>query len=185
MAKLAADRYAEALFELAAEQDGIQEFAEQVKLAAQAFSENRDFLVLLTHPKITKEEKLAVIEKVFGGRFDDRLTGLLAVIVDKGRCAEIPAVFELFLDKVNEYLKIGKASVTSATELTAAQKKRIEEKLLSQTEYESFEITYETDPELIGGMIIRIRDRVVDASIRSKLSRMAGNLSKIQLSGSN
>lgn len=185
MAKLAADRYAEALFELAAEQEGIRELAEQVTLAQQAFAENPDFLGLLTHPKVTKEEKHAVIEKVFGGRFDERLTGLLAVIVDKGRCAEIPAVFELFLDKVFEYLKIGKASVTSATELTAAQKKRIEEKLLSQTEYESFEITYSVDPALIGGMIVRIRDRVVDASVKSKLSRMASSLSKIQLSGSN
>lgn len=185
MAKLAADRYAEALFELAAEQGGIGDLAEQVKLAEQAFAANPEFLELLTHPKVTREEKHAVIENVFGGRFDERLTGLLAVIVDKGRCAEIPEVFALFLDKVCEHLKIGKASVTSATELTAAQKKRIEEKLLSQTEYESFEITYSVDPALIGGMVLRIRDRVVDASIKSKLSRMARNLSAIQLSGTN
>lgn len=184
MAKLAAERYAQALFEMAVS-DKMEELAEEVKLAGEALTANPDFLVLLTHPKITREEKHAVIGQVFSGRFDTRLVGLLRVMVDKGRCAEIPDVFELFLDKVCEHRKIGKASVISATELTAAQKKRIEEKLLSRTEYESFEITYSVDASLIGGMVIRIRDRVVDASIKSKLSRMAGSLSKLQLSGTN
>ena len=83
----------------------------------------------------------------------------------------------MWLDKVREYRKIGVASVVSATELTEAQKSRIEEKLLSQTDYESFEMQYSVDASLIGGMKIRIGDRVVDASIQSKLARMAGSLS--------
>lgn len=182
MAKLAADRYAEALFELAADENCVKELADEVKAAQAAFTDNPDFLVLLNHPQVTKEEKHSIVEKVFSGRADERLTGLLLVIVDKGRSNEIPAVFHIFLEKVYEYLKIGKASVTSAKELTAAQKKRIEEKLLSQTEYKSFEISYNTDASLIGGMVIRIGDRVVDASVKTKLSRMAGKLSKIQLS---
>ncbi len=182
MAKLAADVYGEALFDLAVEQKSVDALAEQIKTAELLFAENPDFMGLLTHPKITKEEKLSVVEKVFGGRFDDAVTGLLTVIVEKGRCSEIPAVFADFLDKVREYRKIGVASVVSATELSEAQKKRIEAKLLSQTKYESFEMRYTVDASLIGGMVIRIGDRVVDASIKSKLARMAGNLSQIQLS---
>lgn len=177
MAKLAADVYGEALFDLAVEQNSIDAWAEQIKAAELAFSENPGFLELLTHPKITREEKLSVVEAVFGGRFDDALTGLFTVIVEKGRCSEIPAVFRNFLDKVREYCKIGVASVVSATELSGAQKRRIEEKLLSQTDYESFEMQYLVDASLIGGMKIRIGDRVVDASIKSKLDRMAGSLS--------
>lgn len=176
MAKLAADVYAEALFALAIEQNGVDEWTEQIKAAELAFSENPDFLRLLTHPKISREEKLSVVENVFGGRFDDALTGLLTVIVEKGRCGEIPAVFRNFLDKVREYRKIGTASVVSATELTDAQKRRIEEKLLSQTDYKSFEMQYFVDASLIGGMKIRIGDRVVDATVKSKLDRMAGSI---------
>ena len=182
MAKLAAEVYGEALFDLAVESGGIDALADQIKAAELAFSENPEFLELLTHPKITKEEKLSVVEAVFKGRMDDAVTGLLTVIVEKGRCSEIPAVFADFLDKVREYRKIGVASVVSATELSEAQKKRIEAKLLSQTKYESFEMRYTVDASLIGGMVIRIGDRVVDASIKSKLARMAGNLSQIQLS---
>ncbi len=182
MAKLAAEVYGEALFDLAVENGSVDTLAEQIQTAELAFSENPEFLELLTHPKITKEEKLSVVEAVFKGRVDDAVTGLLTVIVDKGRCAEIPAVFALFLDKVREYRKIGVASVVSATELSAEQKKRIEEKLLSQTKYENFEMQYSTDASLIGGMVIRIGDRVVDASIKSKIERMAASLSKLQLS---
>ncbi len=169
------------MFDLAIEQNSIDAWAEQVKTAELVFSENPEFLGLLTHPKITKEEKRSVVEQVFGGRFDDALTGLLTVIVEKGRCGDIPAVFGNFLDKVREYRKIGVATVVSATELTDAKKRQIEEKLLSQTDYESFEMQYSVDASLIGGMTIRIGDRVVDASIKSKLERMAGSLSKIQL----
>ena len=182
MAKLAAEVYGEALFDLAVESNSVDTWAEQIKTAELAFAENPEFLELLTHPKITKEEKLSVVEAVFKGRVDDAVTGLLTVIVDKGRCAEIPAVFALFLDKVREYRKIGVASVVSATELTPEQKKRIEDKLLSQTKYESFEMQYDTDASLIGGMVIRIGDRVVDASIKSKIERMAASRSKLQLS---
>lgn len=181
MAKLAAEVYGEALFDLAAETDGIEAIAEQIRLAQQAFLENPEFMELLTHPKITKEEKLSVVKKVFDQRFDDAVTGLLTVIVEKGRCSEIPAVFANFLDKVREYQKIGVASVVSATALSAGQKKRIEDKLLSQTAYESFEMNYSVDASLIGGMKIRIGDRVVDASVKSKLERMAGSLAKLQL----
>lgn len=170
------------MFRLAVEKDCIDAWAEQIKTAELVFAENPEFMELLNHPKLTKEEKLSVVEKVFGGRFDDSVTGLLTVIVEKGRCAEIPAVFSVFLEKVRAYRKIGVARVVSATELSAAQKMRIEEKLLAQTDYEAFEMQYSVDAALIGGMTIRIGDRVVDASIKSKLERMAGSLSRIQLS---
>ena len=170
------------MFDLAVENGSIDALADQVKTAELAFSDNPEFLELLTHPKITKEEKLSVVEAVFKGRVDDAVTGLLTVIVDKGRCSEIPSVFALFLEKVREYRKIGVASVVSATELTPEQKKRIEEKLLSQTKYESFEMQYDTDASLIGGMVIRIGDRVVDPSIRTKMDNMAKNLRKVSLS---
>ena len=58
---------------------------------------------------------------------------------------------------------------------------RREAKLLSQTDYVKFEMRYEVDATLIGGMIIRIGDRVVDASVKSKLDKMARDMSKIQL----
>ncbi len=80
MAKLAAEVYGEALFDLAVETDSIDAWAEQIKTAELAFSENPEFLELLTHPKITKEEKLSVVEAVFKDRVDDALAATRAAV---------------------------------------------------------------------------------------------------------
>ena len=81
----------------------------------------------------------------------------------------------------SEYKKIGSASVTSAVPLSAEEKKQVEKRLLETTQYKSFLMEYQVDQELIGGMVIKIGDRVVDSSIRTKLNNMARELSKIQI----
>jgi len=182
MAKLIEGSYGDALFELALEQNELDSMAEQVDLLAQAFAENPELLKLLNHPKISKEEKIAVIENIFKGRFSDDIVGFLVIITEKDRGAEIEGILNYFKAKVREYKKIGVARVTSAVELSADQKARVEEKLLQQTSYESFEVDYKVDDSLIGGMVIRIGDRVVDSSIRTKLDNMTKNLRKVSLS---
>jgi F-type H+-transporting ATPase subunit delta len=66
-------------------------------------------------------------------------------------------------------------------ELTDAQKKAVEKKLLATTKYVQFEMHYDVDADLIGGMVIRIGDRVVDSSIKAKLYNLTRELSQIQL----
>ena len=66
--------------------------------------------------------------------------------------------------------------------LTDKEKEAVEKRLLETTKYESFVMNFEVDPSLIGGMKIRIGDRVVDSSIKTKLNNMAKSLSEIQLS---
>ena len=90
-------------------------------------------------------------------------------------------IYAYDLEAVREYRKIGKASVTSASELTVEQKQKIEKKLLDSTEYVEFIMDYKIDPSIIGGLIIRIGDRVVDSSIKSKIELMKKDLMKLQL----
>ena len=182
MAKLISKTYGEALFELALERGELDGMAEQVALLADALAENPELVKLLSHPKISKEEKISVVENIFKGRFSEDIVGFLVIIVEKDRGSEIEDILKLFQAKVREHKKIGVAQVTSAVELSAEQKAKVEHKLLEQTSYEQFEIEYGVDASLIGGMIIRIGDRVVDSSIRSKLDSMARNLRKISLS---
>ena len=182
MAKLIEGSYGDALFELALEQNNLDSVAEQVDILTQSFAENPELLKLLTHPKISKEEKVSVIENIFKGRFTDDIVGFLVVITEKDRGAEIENILNYFQAKVREYKKIGVARVVSATELTAEQRARVEQKLLQQTSYERFEVDYSVDASLIGGMVIRIGDRVVDSSIRTKLDNMTKNLRKVSLS---
>lgn len=102
-------------------------------------------------------------------------------LAQKGHYKETDQVFTYFIDRVKEYKKIGTAYVTSAMELTLQQKQAVEQKLLDTTKYVQFEIHYTTDPALIGGMVIRIRDRVVDGSVRTRLEHLTRDLERIQL----
>ncbi len=90
-------------------------------------------------------------------------------------------IFNFFTAKVKEYKNIGVAYVTTPLELSDAKKKQVEERLLETTSYVSFEMHYDIDPTLIGGMVIRIGDRVVDSSIRTKLYHLSKEMSNVQL----
>ena len=181
MAKLVSKTYGDALFEVALEENNLDLFLEEVNVVKAAMDENPDLFKLMTHPKVVKEEKIKVIENIFEGKVSRELVGLIRMIVDKGHFDKIDSVFTYFIKQVKEYRNIGIASVTSAVELTDAQKSAIEKRLLETTKYVKFEIHYQVDQALIGGLVIRIGDRVVDSSIRTKLADLTRELSKIQL----
>ena len=71
--------------------------------------------------------------------------------------------------------------VTSALPLSEDQKKRVEDRLLETTGFVSLEIGYSVDPYLLGGLVIRIGDRVVDSSIKTRLEEIRRDLMKLQL----
>ncbi len=181
MAKLISNTYAEALFELAAENNRIDDLYAQIDMLTKLFEENPDFIALLNHPHITQEEKIAALENTLKGRVDDEIVGLLKIVTEKDRASEIGAIFESFRAKVYEYRKIGVVYITSAVGLDEAQKKKIEDKLLKTTGFESLETHYSVDEKLVGGMIIRIGDRVVDSSIKSRIEKMTSELRKVSL----
>ncbi len=181
MAKLISKTYGDALFDLGVESGKLDSFFEQVDMLSKLFADNPDLITLLTHPKITGEEKLSVIENTFKGNIDDEILGFLSLIVEKDRAKDITGIFGYFRQRVYEYKKIGIVYVTSAQAIDENQKKKIENKLLSTTGYKSLEVSYDVDEKLIGGMTIRIGDRVVDSSIKNKLEKMTGELRKVSL----
>lgn len=182
MAKLISKTYGDALFDLCLETNTLDVVEAEVIALKEAFMQNAELYKLLNHPKITKEEKVAFMEQILKGRASDQVTGFLVIIVDKNRQDEMDHIFDYFLARVREYKNIGVAKVTSAVPLTDEQKHKLRDKLLSTTKYVQFEINYEVDQELIGGLVIRIGDRVVDSSIRTKLGKLSKQLLSIQVS---
>ena len=181
MAKLVGATYGEALFELAVEEGREEELMNEVILLRELLSENPDFGKLMNHPKVLKEDKLEVLEAVFKGRVSEELVGFLHLIVSKDRYGEIDSILDYFIDEVKQVKGIGVAYVATALDLSEAKKKEVEQKLLSTTSFTRMEMHYQEDESLIGGMVIRIGDRVVDSSIRSKLSGLERELLKVQL----
>ena len=181
MAKLISKTYGEALFELAVEEKKTDVFLNEVNAVVSALKQNEDFYKLLNHPKISKEEKIQVIENVFKGRVSDEITGFLTLIISKERYKELDAILEYFINRVKEEKGIGTAYVATAVPLNEIQKAQVKEKLISTTSYNEMEMNFSVDESLIGGMVIRIKDRVVDSSIKTKLSEIKKQLYKIQI----
>ncbi|MBO5208571.1 MAG: F0F1 ATP synthase subunit delta [Lachnospiraceae bacterium] len=181
MAKLISKTYGDALFELAVEESKVDVLLDEIQQLQEILKENADFGKLMAHPKIIKEEKLQVAENVFKGRVSDELMGFLLIVISKDRYQEIDEILEYFVTEVKKYKGIGVATVTTAVPLKEEQCKKIEQKLLDTTEYKTMEMHYQIDAALIGGMVIRIGDRVVDSSISTKLNELQKELLKVQI----
>ena len=181
MAKLVSTTYGEALFELAAENNKEEEFLGEITALKWIIKENPEFGSLMNHPKILKEEKLKVLEDVFSGRISRELLGFLHLVVAKDRYGEIDGILDFFIGKVKQHQGIGIANVATAVSLNEDQKKEIENKLLATTPFDRMEMHYQVEEDLIGGMVIRIGDRVVDSSVKTKLFELQRELLKVQL----
>lgn len=181
MAKLVSKTYADAMFALAMEEDRLDEFEEASQKMLLVLEENKAFLELLGQPDISDAKKEQIIEEVFGETIPKGLVGMLILLVKKGHTAEIESVFDYFIRLVKQEKKIGKAYVTTAFALSDEKKETILNRLLELTPYESIEMNYTVDKELIGGMVIRIGDRRIDTSIRTRLYELSRDLRKIQV----
>lgn len=180
MAKLVLRPYATALFEIAEEQSATSEFAEQVSIIIGTIDENPEFMQLLLNPKITQNEKIELIDKIFKDKVADEITGILTIIVQKGRQSLLVDILKEFLEMVDEYHGIVKATVTSAVELNNNQLAQIKTKIQSTTD-KQIQLHTEVDSSLIGGMIIRVGDNVVDASIAGRLRELKEGLTNLRL----
>ena len=181
MAKLISKTYGDALFELAVEEGRIDVLEEEIIQLQKVLADNAAFGRLMNHPKIIVEEKLQVAKNVFEGRVSDELLGFLTIIISKDRYRDIDAILEYFIAEVKRYKGIGVATVTTAVPLKEDQRGKIEQKLLNTTQYAKMEMHFQVDEALIGGMVVRIGDRVVDSSVRTKLDSLTKQLLQIQL----
>lgn len=181
MAKLASKTYGEALYDLAVEENKVDELFEEGLAILDIMKKNSDFDKLMKHPKISKREKAEMIKNVFGGRVSNEMIGFLEIVIQKERYGELESILNYFIVQIRELKKIGTAYITTAFELTEIQKAETSDRLLKTTSYESIDIIYDVNKDIIGGMIIRIKDRIIDSSIRTKLDKLKKQLLQIQL----
>lgn len=176
MAKQVSKTYGSALFEVAKEMQALDTILEEVLFVKQTFIENEELYRLLLHPNIEKSEKIQVLEKIYKGRISDEITGLMTMLVDKGHVKDFVPVFDYVIQAIKEEKGIGVAYITSAVALNDSQQKKIEQKLLETTDYKAIEGVYQVDKSIIGGLVIRICDTVVDSSLKTQLDKLSKQL---------
>jgi len=172
-----ASRYAKSLLDLAKEQDKV----EQVLTDIQSFNkaiENRDLLLLTKSPIVSADKKQSIFDELFKGSFDSLTMAFFEIILRKGRESNLPEIAKSFIDQYNKLKGISKVEVTSAVKLTDKALEAIRAKLIaSDVTDESIEFTTVVDPSIIGGVIIKIGDKLYDASVQRKLKELKKDFS--------
>lgn len=181
MAKQVRDVYGNALFEVAIEENRVDGYLSEAQGIITAIDGNPELIQMMTHPQISEEEKASVLESIFRGRVSEEIYALMDMILRKGHFSEVRDVFSEFIDRVKEYRRIGVVYVSTPMELPASQRKALESRILETTDYVSLELHYDIKPQLIGGMVVRIGDRVVDSSVRTKLDSLTHELMSMKL----
>lgn len=181
MAKLTEKVYGDALFELAVDEKRTEELLTEVKTIQDVISANPDFAKLMQHPGIPESEKEEILKTVWEGKISREVEGLMLLLLKKEHYSELPKVLDYFVEKVKEKEGIGTAYVTTPMPLTDVQKKAVEKRLIETTKYCQFEIHFAVDETLIGGMVVRIGDRVLDNSIKNRLDHLSRQLYQVKL----
>ena len=180
MAKLVVKRYATALFDLAASEGALAKYEEEVKVIVKALHDEPDFMAVLQNHKVTTEEKVRLVETVFADKVSNPIIGLLVLLVNKGRQNELLEVLEAFLERVKAESGILKAVVTSAVPLKEEQLTALKEKLEAGNK-SKVELETIVDSSIIAGLIVRVGEKVVDASYQGEIQTLKKQLSKLRL----
>lgn len=181
MAKLISKTYGDALLELAIEENQTDALLEESSALLDILGTEKDLDRLMTHPQISKAERIRILEEVFGGRMSDNMMGFFRIVIEKDRYGQIREILTYFVEEVKALRGIGTAYVTTPTPLRAEQQEALVKKLLETTQYHTIELQLQVDPSLIGGIVIRIGDRVVDGSIKTKLDTLQRQLLRVQV----
>ncbi len=169
-------RYAQALFDLAVENNTVEAVSRDMGYLTKVSEENRDFQLLLSSPIIKTEKKVAVLKEIFGD-FQPVSSGFIALIAKNGREAILPEIAKAYLELVKKANNITSITIATATKLDDAVKKQILDKVKVGVKGE-LEVTEEIDPSLIGGFVVRMGDIRIDASVASKLGQLKQRLTK-------
>ena len=169
-----ARRYAEAAFQIATRDGTIELWRDQLQRARDALADERIARVL--HDQgIPLDDRLAVVDRVFAGSLDPRVQNLVGLLLRRGRIEQLPRLVDEFIRLDNERLGIVTAEVTSAAPLTQqeidALTRRLQERTGGRVQF-----TFRTDPDLLGGVTVRVGDELMDGSVRGRLERLRNQL---------
>ena len=170
----AARRYAEAAFELATRDDALDAWQDGLDLAATLVG-NPAVARIVGNPALPFAERTGLVASLLDGRVPAPVRRVADLLTTRGRIELLPAVAREYRRLLNARRGIVAAVVTSAAPLDAGQIGAVRAKIGAMTDA-SIELTAAVDPELIGGLTVRIGDRLYDASVRGRLERLRHRL---------
>ncbi|MEL6440259.1 MAG: ATP synthase F1 subunit delta [Cyanobacteria bacterium J06621_8] len=168
--------YAQALMSLAQQNNLTDQFGDTFRALGTLLDESQDFKEFVLNPVIKGDDKKAVLKQVMGNDANPYLVNFMMLLVDKRRIIFLEPIVEQYLNLLRKLNQTVLAEVTSATELNDGQKQNLVEQVKAIANARDVELKTIIDPELIGGVIIKIGSKVIDASIRGQLRRISLSL---------
>jgi F-type H+-transporting ATPase subunit delta len=168
--------YARALFEAAMDSGSLDEIQEQLGIWTDALGENKDLQTFFFSPRFSSTEKKDAIRRIIDGG-NERFLNFLELLAERHR---LPATFRIrrsFDVLWREEHKMLPVEVTSAIELDDGLVRSIGERIEERTG-RRIELTTRIDPDIIGGIVLRVGNKILDASVQGRLQRLRKQLTR-------
>jgi len=175
---IVASRYARALAEVVAHHKIAPENAvSQLNQIAELVKTSAVLSNVLRSPAVPQRQKLALLDQIFSRTGGDRqMRNFVAVLIDQRRIGQIGEIAEQFRKELDDRLGIADAQVSSSRELSAEEKKALEQKMAAITG-KVIRAGYSTDAGLLGGVIVRVGSTIYDGSVRGRLKKIREQIS--------
>jgi len=167
-----ASRYAKSLLELSIEKGALEEVRKDMLAFTKVCKESRDFVLMLENPIIKHDKKNLILKKVFEGKVHDLTLATFDIITKKNRESYLPGIAKEFEAQYNIEKGIEEATVTTAVALPDDIKKSLEEIVKKISTKKSVDLNEIVDKDLIGGFVLKVGDRQIDDSIKSKIKAL-------------
>lgn len=172
MASRVASRYVKSLLDLAVSQGQLEKVHADMKLFSNTIDNSRELELMLKSPVIRHDKKNAILASIFKGKVTVLTMAFIDILTRKNREPLLPEIVREFHNAYNVYKGIGKASVTTTVPMDAKTRSQFETLVKKLADKKEIELDEKVDKELIGGFILNVDDRQIDASIRNSLKKL-------------
>ena len=180
LAHQVADKYSTALFNLVKEKGLIDKAFEQFQQLDLLIKRDRSLMQFLLAPHVLEQKKVALVRDVLGPRLEPLFLEFLLVLIDKHRIGHLHGIIEEFRLKVDEERGIRVARIITVRPLTDDGRQRLIERLQKKTGM-TVELREKVDPAILGGMIVILKNKIIDGSVKHKLSVLKEELMKLKV----
>jgi F-type H+-transporting ATPase subunit delta len=174
----AAFRYVKSLLGLAIEQKVLDQVHQDMLLFSKVCEQSRAFTLMLNNPVIRHDKKLEILRKIFRGKVNALTLAFMEIITRKNREPILAVIAREFHNAYNEYNGVGKASVTTAVPLDKTLRGAVESLVKTYSDKKQIELEEKVDSDLIGGFVLKVGDRQIDASIKNKIKTLKQKFSE-------
>jgi F-type H+-transporting ATPase subunit delta len=168
-----ATRYAKSLIDLAIEKGELEKIYADMQWLNGVCKSNKDFVNLLRSPVIKGDTKKKILEAVTAGNISELTAAFNRLLIVKGRESNLPEISNAFIEAYKEKKEIHTLKLTTATPVTDSVKNAIVEQVKKTAGFKHVELEEKVDAGLIGGFVLQVGDKLVDASIAYDLRSIA------------